>query len=106
MSKINKFYYGSGELWRVIYRNDSGKRHRTDGPAIISYYKDGSVYYKEYFINDKRHRTDGSAYIRYYEDGSIWNEAYYINDKRATKEQIEEIQFNKQFDKDLEEVLL
>ena len=78
MSKINKFYYDSGELKVVTYRNDSGKRHRTDSPAFIRYYEDGSVYYKEYFINGKR----------------------------ATKEQIEEIKFNKQFDKELEEVLL
>ena len=106
MSKIDKLYYSSGELWRVTYHNDSGEYHREDNPAFISYHKDGSVECEAYFINDKRHRTDGPAWIGYYRDGSIDYEEYYINDKRATKEQIEEIQFNKQFDKDLEEVLL
>ena len=105
MSKIDKLYYSSGELWGVTYRNVSGEYHREDGPAYIRYYEDGSVSIETYWLNDTYHRANGPAYISYYEDGSIDYEAYFINGKRATKEQIKEIKFNKQFDKDLEEVL-
>ncbi len=36
----------------------NGKRHRTDGPAIV--YADGT---KHWYLNGKRHRTDGPAYV-------------------------------------------
>jgi len=60
---------------------DKVTRHRTDGPAVIYYYEDGSVEREYYFINNKRHRTDGFAAIWYYQDGSVLCEYYYINEK-------------------------
>lgn len=95
-----KTYHENGKIESEYYRIN-GKRHRTDGPAIIYYYENGKIEYENYYVNDKLHRTDGPAVINYYENGKIESEKYYINNKTATKEQIEEIKFNKE----LEEVL-
>ena len=43
--------------------------------------------------------------IDHYLNGQISYEAYWINGETATKEQIEEIKFNKAFDKEVKEVL-
>jgi hypothetical protein len=55
----------------VIYYNNNGKAHRTDGPAIE--YASGK---KEWWIKGKRHRTDGPAII--YADG---DKSWYLNGK-------------------------
>ena len=104
MSKPVTDYYENGAIRREAYYLNS-KRHRECGPAYISYYKSGAISYEEYFLNGKQHRTDGPAYIHYYESGAIHYEHYYLNGKEATKEQIEEMKFNKQFTADLEEAL-
>jgi len=98
------YYYENGKIsYEEYFLN--GERHRTDGPAYISYHKNGQISYEAYFLNGKRHRTDGPAYIGYHENGQVYSEAYWINDDIATKEQIEEIKFNKAFDKEVNEVL-
>ena len=53
----------------IEYRNEDGKRHRTDGPAIIC--PDGS---ESWWVNGQLHRTDGPAAI--YPDGS---ESWWLN---------------------------
>ena len=53
----------------------SGKRHRTDGPAVE--WADGS---KEWYVDDKLHRTDGPAIER--ADGS---KAWFLHGKRLTE---------------------
>ena len=60
--------------------------HRTDGPAIIYYYKNRNVWREYYYINDKRHRIDGPCEIYYCEDGSLKGEFYYIDDENYKKE--------------------
>ncbi len=60
----------------IMYRNENGEFHRTDGPA----YERPSDY-KAWIINGKFHREDGPA--RIYSDG---DEYYYLNDKRYSKE--------------------
>ena len=54
------------------YRNEKGKLHRTDGPAIE--WSDG---YKEYWVDGKRHRTDGPAV-----EGSDGYKEYWVDGKR------------------------
>ena len=105
MSKpeITRIYYQSGAIRYEYHLN--GKQHREDGPAYIGYYENGAIEREEYFLNGKQHREDGPAIIYYYENGAIVYEIYCLNDKQATKEQIEEMKFNKQFIIDLEEVL-
>ena len=57
--------------YEIKYYNKDGKRHRSDGPALI--WADGE---KERYINGKPHREDGPAII--YSNGY---EAWYINGK-------------------------
>jgi len=52
-----------------LYLN--GKRHRTDGPALIIC-NDGT---REWYLNGKRHRTDGPALI------ANGNNYWYFNDE-------------------------
>ena len=53
-----------------LHRNQHGKWHRTDGPAVT--HPDG---HKEWWFNGKRHRLDGPAVI--YPDGS---QEWWVND--------------------------
>jgi uncharacterized protein len=90
------------EIW---YQN--GKQHRSDGPAIITYYENGNkyretwlnheiinrinrpaqIYYyengnksKELWIKNNRvHRIDGPAEIHYYENGDIKSTTWWRN---------------------------
>ena len=64
--KTGKYIEDGIEYWYL-----NGKRHRTDGPAII--YHSGSQYW---YLNDKLHRTDGPAVI--YPDGTQY---WYLNGK-------------------------
>ncbi len=54
---------------RKEYKNELGKYHRTDGPAIE---EDGN---KFWFVNGQHHRTDGPAVENL--SGKFW----FINDK-------------------------
>ena len=45
-------------MFGIYYKLD-GKRHRSDGPAIIENNGD-----EEWYLNDKRHRLDGPAQIQ------------------------------------------
>ena len=60
--------------------------HREDGPALIGYYEDGSIYSEGFWINNDIHREDGPAVIYYNKDGSIKYEEYWVNDIELTKE--------------------
>jgi hypothetical protein len=55
-----------------IWRNEIGRYHRLDGPAIIA--KDGTQYW---YFNDKRHRLDGPAYI-----GKDGTQEWFVNGER------------------------
>lgn len=55
-----------------VWRNEHGKRHRTDGPAVE--WADGD---KAWYLNGKLHRTDGPAVEG--ADGGKW---WYLNGKR------------------------
>ena len=82
----------------IIFKNDNGKTHRVDGPAIIwsngdkSWWLNGKTHRadgpaviwsdgsKSWWLNGKTHREDGPAYI--WSDGS---KAWYINDMHYGK---------------------
>jgi len=44
-----------GSVWRTEYRNDAGKFHKEDGPAVEY------SFVKQYWINGNLHRLDGPA---------------------------------------------
>jgi antitoxin component YwqK of YwqJK toxin-antitoxin module len=71
-------YYENGSISSKSYFIN-GKRHKENGLAQIFYEEDGSIESEYYFINGKQHREDGPAEIVYNEDGSIYLEAYFIN---------------------------
>ena len=75
------WYNQNGSVWRESYYINN-KLHRTDGPAIIYYYENGSIDNEYYYINNKLHKIDGPTIIWYYKDGSVGREEYYINNKR------------------------
>jgi hypothetical protein len=58
----------------------NGKRHRTDGPAVI--WEDGDQWW---LLNDNPHRTDGPAIIRangtqiWYLNGQVYTEQEWQN---------------------------
>ncbi len=64
------------------YRNENNKYHRTDGPAVIDHYADGSVYSEIYYINGKMHREGGPAAVTYDKNGSVVTESYYTNNEK------------------------
>jgi hypothetical protein len=71
MKSIKKeFIYG------IEYRNEQGKLHREDGPAVE--YKDGTKYW---LINGKFHRLDGPA-VEYPNSDREW----WINGKEYLEE--------------------
>jgi len=70
---------------------DSVIKHRTDGPAVIWYYEDGSVWREHYCVNHKYHRLDGPAMIYYYAGGSVNYSDYYINNKSYNKEEYDNL---------------
>jgi len=57
----------------------SGRFHRKNGPASISWYPNGQKEFEIYYIDGKCHREDGPAYILWYSNGQITYEEYYIN---------------------------
>ena len=70
---------------RVEYTDDSGKLHRTDGPAVI--WNNGNLAWYEY---GKLHRVDGPAQIvngheHYYYGGNHLNEKEYKLLRRGMK---------------------
>ena len=71
----------------------------------IRYYENGQVSCEEWRVNNQLHRVDGPANISYYKNAQVKYEEWHINDKQLTKEQIKEIKWSLQFNKDLEETL-
>jgi hypothetical protein len=52
-------------------------------PSYITYNADGSGRSYHYFVNGKRHRTDGPAVIAFDRDGSAYRIAFYIDGKEV-----------------------
>jgi hypothetical protein len=85
---------------KIEYRNEKGKLHRLDGPAVEwnsgskFWYKNGKnhredgpaiEYYegsKEWYINGQFHREDGPA-IEWYDGNKEW----WINNKRYSEQE-------------------
>lgn len=75
-------YYASGQIGSKQYFLDD-KRHRTDGPAVISYYKSGQIEHETYWLNGRRDRIGGGpAVVWYNRFGQIESEHYYLHSQR------------------------
>ncbi len=65
-----------------VWVNKCGDRHREDGPAFISTYKDGTIRREEFWRRGERYNITGPAIIGYNNDGSIFVEHYYLSVSR------------------------
>jgi antitoxin component YwqK of YwqJK toxin-antitoxin module len=74
-------YFKNGSVSYEEY-HINGKEYREDEPAHIRYNEDGSIAFELYIINNELHREDGPAIIHYYDNGSIESEEYYFNSQR------------------------
>jgi len=66
------------DMGNTFFRDDNGKYHRDDGPAIIL--NDGSI---TWFKHGDRHREDGPAHI----DKANGIEEWYLDGDYLTKEE-------------------
>jgi len=77
-----EYFYESGEKQTETYTTIYDFRllyHRDDGPAYISWHKNGVINIKDYCFEGKRHRVDGPAYIMYDWKGKKTDEAFFIS---------------------------
>jgi hypothetical protein len=49
------FYQDCETVDKIEFFNEDGNRHRSDGPAVICYNKEGRVRYREYWVEGKEH---------------------------------------------------
>ena len=69
------------------------------------YWDDGSLRCEHYVLNDKLHREDGPARISYHRDGSKY-ESYWLNDKAHNKKDYEAWRLNKEADECINKMLV
>lgn len=71
----------------IIYRKKDDYRfwHREDGPAYREFDLNGVLCYESYSINSDWHREDGPARIWYSEDGTIYRKEFWLNNKELTE---------------------
>ena len=46
--------YHNDKIYSVEYRNEFGKLHKEDGPAVIFYSITGNIVSEHYYINNKK----------------------------------------------------
>ena len=99
MSKLEykKKFYDSGELrWEKWWLD--GEYHNEEGPAFVSYKKDGSVWREEWWLNGKRHNEEGPAIIYYERDGSVIGKSWWLDGVNYTEEEWKDLVFRKAFE--------
>lgn len=75
-------YYPNDQVNCVIYKNKDEQLHRIDGPAYISFYKNGQPRCKEWWVDGRKHNTTGPAIKGFYSNGNLKHEVFYIDGKR------------------------
>ena len=76
---IKQRTYSRDHIIERWYSNDV--LHREDGPAFITYDKDGTKKREKWYKDDKIHREDGPAWIEYYENENKKEERWFKDDK-------------------------
>lgn len=74
-----QYYQDTNNKESMGYYNNLDDLHNTDGPALITWYPNGSIKSYNYFINGINTNTKGPSVIVYYEDGNIKLEIYKHN---------------------------
>ena len=80
-------YYPDGQVQTKWWYLD-GLLHREDGPAWIRYYPDGQVKQEGWWLDGQRHREDGPAGITYYPNGQVQTELWWFEGQQYTDPQL------------------
>ena len=91
--RIEVEHFDNGQIKWLEIRDEDGKLHNPDGPAIQYWYDNGQEIRRVYWLHGERHNPDGPAYQSWYGDGTQEYVAYWLNGKQLT-----EAEFNKQKD--------
>jgi antitoxin component YwqK of YwqJK toxin-antitoxin module len=87
-------YYKNGQLeYKSYWLN--GKSHNENGPAIESYYDNGQLEYKLYYIKGQRHNPNGPAVERYNPNGILQRKEYWLNGKLLSEQKFNNLQIPK-----------
>jgi antitoxin component YwqK of YwqJK toxin-antitoxin module len=73
-----RIYYKNGSIRYERWRVNN-ELHRLDGQASIWYYINGSIMSERWYVNGKLHRLDGPSDIQYNENGLISRERWLVN---------------------------
>lgn len=85
-AEIDHSFRGIEDEWHVSLPSISVPSYAVDDTRI---YSDGET--EKHFKNGALHRTDGPAIIQYGKDGKIAKELYYIDGEKTTKENVEKL---------------
>ena len=75
-------YYDNGNIRCKEWRNKDEKLDRTDGPASITYFQNGTTKEESWCQHGVFHRTDGPAHTHYRPNGSIQTESWWENGRQ------------------------
>lgn len=80
----------------IRYLNFKKQYHNSNGPALVSYDKNGNVNREEFYIENKFHNLNGPAYVSYYKNGDKKNQIFCIEGKKLTEEEFNKIKNEKE----------
>ncbi|MFW6243435.1 MAG: hypothetical protein ACOC2W_04680 [bacterium] len=78
-NNIIQWFYNNGNLKYEQSFNENKELHNSNGPAFITYYKNGQKCCVEYHRNGELHNTEGPAVISYDRKANIIEEIYYLS---------------------------
>jgi hypothetical protein len=78
------YYDNNNKEYETWY--DGETIHRIDGPAHITYFQWELIHYEIWIQNGIYHRLDGPAMTKYQKDGTIYYKQYWIRDIQYNKE--------------------
>lgn len=81
MDNYYRANYDTGEIHMEEYYNDIGELYRDDGPAAISFYKNGKIDRVSYYKDGELHRDNLPALIHYNSHEEIATKHYYKEGK-------------------------
>lgn len=85
MDNCKKLYYNDNVtikeksyfVYPIDLYNIENLLHRSDGPALLTFYPNGNKKSEYYYINGELHRENLPALVTYYEDSIIKSESYF-----------------------------
>lgn len=78
---IQSFTFSHGICAAVQFYRD-GLKHRSEGPAYVSYYPSGALCLAIWYQHGKRHRTNLPAYVSFHPTGNFDILSYWKDGER------------------------